>query len=345
MTDNARPDAAYVDFESVKAPGSSPALLGVLIERRGRESFEQIVLDERLSAAVRARTHVRYATLGDTVSRIIGLGLPIVGWSLFDREVVARSDVSLELTALWIARYFNALEEARRWRANVHPQWPVIRADRFGGRHTLDQYAAHAGYTDVAKFRGATPAKWIRHVLKQVEARGHYRRITRQAKRDWHALLEYNLHDCLALRVVHLKARAELQKWGAYQNTNYCVHGGARRPVCFRIGSTSARLNRLLAGYGSREWAFMTAWNPESKPLPRQENDRRQAELIAELIAAGYRCLRAEGLNADASWPPEESVLALDIPQHEARRIGRHHGQLAIVTGQLESPARLVACL
>ena len=345
MTDNARPDAAYVDFESVKTPGSSPALLGVLIDRRGRESFEQIVLDERLSSAVRARTHVRYAPLGDTVSRIIGLGLPIVGWSLFDREVVARSDVSLELKALWIARYFNALEEARRWRANVHPQWPIIRADRFGGRHTLDQYAAHAGYTNVAKFRGATPAKWIRHVLKQVEERGHYGRITRQAKRDWHALLEYNLHDCLALRVVHLKARSELQKWGDYAKTEYCVIDEGRRPVRFRIGSANARLQALLVRYGSREWAFMTAWNPESKPLPRQKNDRRQAELIAELTAAGYRCLRGEGLNADASWPPEESVFALDIPKEEARRIGHQHGQLAIVTGQLGSPARLVACL
>ena len=198
---------------------------------------------------------------------------------------------------------------------------------------------------DVAKFRGATPAKWIRHVLKQVEARGHYRRITRQAKRDWHALLEYNLHDCLALRVVHLKARAELQKWGEYQNTDYCVHGEAPASRLLSHRQHERAAESAAGRYGSREWAFMTAWNPESKPLPRQENDRRQAELIAELIAAGYRCLRAEGLNADASWPPEESVLALDIPQHEARRIGRHHGQLAIVTGQLESPARLVACL
>jgi len=142
---------------------------------------------------------------------------------------------------------------------------------------------------------------------------------------------------------VHLKARSELQKWRAYETTDYCVDGGGRRPVCFRIGSASARLDALLNRYRSPRWAFMTAWNPESKPLPREENDRRQTALVAQLTAEGYRCLRAEGRNADASWPPEESVFALDISRHAARGIGHHYGQLAIVTGQRGSPGRLGA--
>jgi hypothetical protein len=340
-----RPTVAYIDFEALKHPSSSAALLGILIDRGDSESFEQVVLDERLRAAAVARPHVRYSTLDNVVSRIIGLDLPIVGWSQFDRDVVARSDVDPELTALWVARYFNALPEARKWRANVHPQFPVARASRFDPRHTLDRYAELAGYPDAAQFRGATPAKWIRHVLDQLAARTHYRRVTRQAKRDWHSLLEYNRHDCAALRHVHLIARSELQKWRAYASTDYYVHAGGRRPIRFRIDSVSARVDALLARYGSRRWMLMTAWNPESKPLPREENERRQTALIAELTAAGYRCLRAEGRNADASWPPEESVFVLDIPKHVARRIGHQYGQLAIVSGELGSPSRLVACL
>ena len=88
----------------------------------------------------------------------------------------------------------------------------------------------------------------------------------------------------------------------------------------------------------------MTAWNPASTPLPRRENDRRQGELISQLTATGCRCLRGEGRNADASWPPEESVFALDITSRDARRIGHQYGQLAIVVGERGRPPRLVAC-
>jgi Protein of unknown function (DUF3293) len=337
--------AIFIDFEALKSSNANPALLAILIDRGDTQSFEQVVLDERLRPAIVARPHVRDATLDDTVSRIVGLDLPIVGWSLFDRELVARSDVDPELTALWVARYLNALAEARTWRTKVHPDFRITRASRFDPKHTLDRYAELAGYPDAAGLRGAQPAKWIRHVLDQLAARKHYRRVTRQAKRDWHKLLEYNRHDCFALRHVYLKARSELQKWRAYEKTDYCVDGGGRRPVCFRIGGASARLDALLARYGSPRWAFMTAWNPASKPLPREENDRRQTELIAQLTVAGYRCLRAEGRNADAPWPPEESVLALDIPKGVARRIGHQYGQLAIVAGERGSPAQLVPCL
>ena len=337
------PAAAYVDFEALKSP-LHPALIGILVDRGNTESFEQVVVDERLRPAVVARKHVRYATLEAVVARIVDLDLPIVGWSLFDRDLVVRSSVDPALTALWAARYFNAREEARRWRTKVHPGYRIVREDRFDPKHTLDRYAKLAGYAGAAKLRGATPAKWIRHLLKQLAAQPRYRRVTRQTKRDWHALLEYNQHDCFALRHVHLKARSELQKWRAYEQTDYCVDGGGRRPVCFRIGGGGATLDALLSRYRSQRWAFLTAWNPASTPLARPENDRRQAELIAQLTATGCRCLRGEGRNVDASWPPEESVFALDITSRDARRIGHQYGQLAIVVGERGRPPRLVAC-
>jgi len=139
------PAAAYIDFEALKRP-LHPALIGILIDRGNTQSFEQVVVDERLRPAVVARAHVRYATLEAAVARIVELDLPIVGWSLFDRDLVVRSSVDPALTALWTARYFNARAEARRWRTKVHPGYRIVRQDRFDPKHTLDRYAKLAGY-------------------------------------------------------------------------------------------------------------------------------------------------------------------------------------------------------
>src|SRR4029079_16041052 len=82
-----KPAPAYVDFEALKSP-LHPALIGILVDRGKTESFEQVVVDELLRPAVVARKHVRYATLEAVVARIVDLDLPIVGWSLFDRDLV-----------------------------------------------------------------------------------------------------------------------------------------------------------------------------------------------------------------------------------------------------------------
>lgn len=284
------------------------------------------------------------ATLEDTVRRLLESGLPLVGWSLFDRDLVDKSNIDAALKEEWTSRYVNALADARRWRTKIHPSFKISRLHRFDPKHTLDRYAAFTGYPNVAALRGATPATWIRHLLKQVEARTHYRRITSEAKRDWHRLLEYNEHDCRALRHVHQRTAFEREKWRAYEKRTYYVHDG-RRGIRFRVGSKSAGLDALLERYGAERWAFVTAWNPGSRPLPRRENDERQQEMIARLLAAGYRCLAGEGRGDDPSGPPQDSVLILDIPKRAARTIGRDFGQLAILVGYRRAPARLVACV
>jgi hypothetical protein len=317
----------------------------VLIARNGDEHFEQFILDERLYAAKVARADLRTATLASVVSELLALDLPLVSWSSFDCHLVSQTDVDAALKRTWTDLCVNALLEAKTWRTKVHPAFPIARASEHDAKHTLDQYAELADYAHVAKLRGAQPARWIRHLQEQLAARTHYRRVTKQAKRDWHKLLEYNRHDCCALREVYGKARFELEKWREYENTDYYVFDGDAKPIRFRAGSTKPRLDALLDRYGATRWAFLTAWNPGSTPLPDAENTKRQDDLLAQLLAAGYRCLPGEGRGEDSSWPPEESILALDIPENAARNMGARFGQLAIVTGRRGTPARLVACL
>ena len=130
-----------------------------------------------------------------------------------------------------------------------------------------------------------------------------------------------------------------------YERTTYCVHDQPRRPACFRIGATAARLDALLDRYAATRWAFLTAGNPASQSLDASENARRQSELLEQLTKNGYGCLPGEGRGGDPASQPEESVLALDVPERIAKGFARDFGQLAIVVGRRGRPARLVACV
>ena len=320
LTTAAASRAIYIDFESLKTDPPQPALLGVLIGSEG-EALEQLILDPKLAPAQRARPgRTRVTTSGDAVDTILNVAriddTPILSWSTFDRDrlIDARPDLATEVHD----RYVNALAFARRRRQKMHPQHVVERADAFAARHTLDKYARLAGYTRVQPLETGKPAHWIRHTLQQLAANGgRYRAITPEAKRDWHRLLDYNRHDLLALRHVVLVAARELELWRAYERTRFCVDEGRRR-ICFLAGSRSARLEALLERTGTRSWAFITAWNPNSQRLRSDENDRRHAELAGTVAELGLATLPGEGIGPDPAWPAEKSLMVLNISRASA---------------------------
>lgn len=336
--------AIFIDIESLRTRPPRVVIVGILTGGEG-EQLEQLVVDPAFASACAAkRSILRAVSWNEAVHGIVGRAhredRRIVGWSNFDRDGLIGACPQLEDSIR--KRYVNALDVARPWRANVHPTFRIQRADGFSPRHTLDQYARLAGYNDEGAFENATPAKWIRHLLAQLQAReGEYRWVTREARRDWHKVLEYNRHDLLALRHITCQATRELELWRAYQSTSFCVGTGAR-PVCFRAGSRSSRLDALLARQGATRWAFITAWNPGSVPLSSVENARRHAELCAAVGAMGLATLEGEGIGRDPSWPPERSLLILGISRVRAVALGRHFGQLAIVAGRHGEPSRLL---
>ena len=337
--------AIYVDFECLGTKPPHLALLGMLVGS-GDQQFEQIIIDERLAPARVASHRTRVApapvAAGELVARANAEDRSIVGWSLFDRDrlIEARSDLKGEITA----RYVNALQIARPWGRSLHPGVRIEREGRHSPKHTLDKYAALAAYPRVAALRSGEPARWIRHVLSQLKTTsGNYRQTTTETKRDWHKLLEYNRHDCLALRHIILKASRELECWRAYEQTRFCVDDGTRR-ICFTDGSKSAKLERLLERHHAARWAFLTAWNPASQELPPADNDTRQRELRGLLEAAGHKVLAGEGVGDDPRWKPEKSLMALGISRGAAVEFGRRFGQMAIVTGRRAGAARLISC-
>jgi hypothetical protein len=337
--------AIYVDIESLRTDPPHVAILGVLTGDAG-EDIEQLIVDPRLAPArVAKRDRLRAVEFTTAVRELVRRAtddvVPIIGWSEFDRDrlIEACPDLARAITG----RYVNALKIGRRWRATVHPGFKVDRADPFSPKHTLDQYARLAGYARVDALERAKPATWIRHTLRQLQATGGpYRRITPEARRDWHRVLEYNRHDLLALRHIHLMASRELALWRAYERTRFCVDDGVRR-VCFKAGSRRARLDALLTRHGAKRWAFITAWNPGSVALSPAKNARRHAELQAAVGALGLATLEGEGIGEDPSWTPERSLLILDISHGKAISLGRRFGQLAIVAGRRGGASCLVA--
>lgn len=125
----------------------------------------------------------------------------------------------------------------------------------------------------------------------------------------------------------------------AYLQTVYRVLGTP--PVDIRIGHASAALDHLLQQCGVSEWAFVTASNPRSRPLPDRDNARRNAELKQDLQRSGWRTLEGIGVPCDGKWQPEASVLILGIDRDTAAKLALRWEQNAFVRGAIGEPAQL----
>ena len=128
----------------------------------------------------------------------------------------------------------------------------------------------------------------------------------------------------------------------AYRATDYQVH--ATEPFALRIGSTSAACDALLDTHGVTTAAYMTAWNPYSKPLPDAANADAQAKLAAELSYVSVSVLSGEGVGETGDWPPEPSLFALGISRESATSLAQKYHQNAFVWIERGNAAELVLC-
>ena len=65
----------------------------------------------------------------------------------------------------------------------------------------------------------------------------------------------------------------------AYLNTNYTIHKNSifKKELILNINKVTNFKNVLPE---LKEWAFITAWNPNSSELTKQENEQRNACLL-----------------------------------------------------------------
>ncbi|HZP87799.1 MAG TPA: DUF3293 domain-containing protein [Burkholderiales bacterium] len=134
--------------------------------------------------------------------------------------------------------------------------------------------------------------------------------------------------------------RARLE--APYLQTVYCVRLDDGSILDLRIGRRHPRLDRRLARVHARHWVFLTAWNPESTPLPAWRNAARQ-RVLRRCLKALPVLLPGIGIAEDGAWW-EESLLAASVSVGRARRFGRMFGQHAVVVGRVGGFARLCWC-
>jgi Protein of unknown function (DUF3293) len=117
----------------------------------------------------------------------------------------------------------------------------------------------------------------------------------------------------------------------AYRMTQYSVAG-----VTLRIGRRSAPMDQLLRSRHQREAAFITAYNPYSRPMPPGWNRRVQQRLT-------QAARRWPMLPACGQWRRwSEAHLVVFAPRPCAMVLARRFRQHGIVMLRRGQPALLV---
>lgn len=128
----------------------------------------------------------------------------------------------------------------------------------------------------------------------------------------------------------------------ATSNTSYWID--VEPPIVLRIGEKSTALDALLAQHQATEWAFITAFNPNSETHPTEQNLALTLKLSQRIHAAGYAMLEGHDHSDCDAWRDEKSFLILAIEREAAREIGCEFGQVGIVCGRRGEAPELVYC-
>ncbi len=131
----------------------------------------------------------------------------------------------------------------------------------------------------------------------------------------------------------------------AYLATTYAYTGPDGVEVRLRVGEANTSLGALMAARAVAGAAFITAFNPRSRPAAPAVNEAAQARLRAALETAGAEVFEGEGRGDGggdgADWPPEPSFLALGLSFAEAGRLAVAFEQTAILYMGADAVPRL----
>jgi uncharacterized protein DUF3293 len=114
-----------------------------------------------------------------------------------------------------------------------------------------------------------------------------------------------------------------------YRESHYDIEMPRGGAATLRIGATApAAVKRWIGSDGVA--FYVTACNPRSTSLTKEENDIRLEALRASLRVRGCRWLEGAGHIPGESWR-EECLLVAGIGEAEADALARRHDQNSIV--------------
>lgn len=116
---------------------------------------------------------------------------------------------------------------------------------------------------------------------------------------------------------------------GAYLGADYIIDADPK--FVLHIGERSEALAALYIERTVDCCAFITAGNPQGRPLSAAENAARQREFARELEQRGLPYLTGAGCDPEEKWEPEPSYLVLGVSLDEANVMGKQWDQNGIV--------------
>ena len=126
----------------------------------------------------------------------------------------------------------------------------------------------------------------------------------------------------------------------AYMNTNYIINKNSifKEELILNINKVT---NLKSALPELKEWAFITAWNPNSIQLSKQENELRNANLLDDISSKGYISHLGSGISHDGNWS-EDSFFIENISKEEALFYALKYEQCAFVYGKANQMSELI---
>ena len=122
-----------------------------------------------------------------------------------------------------------------------------------------------------------------------------------------------------------------------YNNAYYLIYN---INYYIKINDVNPLIDKLFNDLKIKEWAFITAFNPQSIPLCKEENKSLNENLFNDLKA--YKVMLGESGDLNNNWEKEKSYLVLGIELSEAIKLAKKYNQRAILYGKLNNKSELI---
>ena len=127
----------------------------------------------------------------------------------------------------------------------------------------------------------------------------------------------------------------------AYRLTDFVVEK-AYEAIVLQVDHPVSNLKHWLAAQKCENAVVITAWNPFSMSLPKDENVKRNLELGAAIEGAGLLSTSAVGCARSGNWEPEESFCVFNVPPTVVDEWLQRFRQYAVVLAEKEGTCRLL---
>lgn len=128
----------------------------------------------------------------------------------------------------------------------------------------------------------------------------------------------------------------------ASMTTRYTIDIPGGNSLILSIGVPDPELDNLLSHHQAVNYAYLTAYNPQSTTLNADDNWQRHQQLCHELNQRDFHYLIGKAIPDTGEWEPELCVFVFDMPRTVVLNLCQTYAQDGAVVGELGSAPKLM---